>query len=440
MEAVRDVEAVIEETVNDSIEYLDPSLAFFIRGTLGDVVEWEAEGCYVTDLRGDKYLDALAFMGVFGLGHRHPEVVKAVKDQLDRIPLHARYFFNKPAANLAKLLAEISPGNLKYSFICNSASEAVDVAIKLARLTSGRKEVIGTHEAYHGVTIGALSITGMKHFTDGIGPLLEDSALVPYGDIKSLEKAASDKTAAIFLEPVHAGLGTYVPPDGYFQEVRKLCDKHGIFLVADETQTGLGRTGKMFGMEHYGVAPDMMTLGKTLSGGVIPIGCCMYTQEIAEKASERLVFNTSTFGGGELACAAAKTTIEIMLRDNLPEQVKEKGEYFGNELAKLKNDFPQFIHKVRGIGLMWTIEFATEIQCLVVFLEMLRKHRVIVAPHVDKHEWMRISPPLIAEKPELNKIINAFKESFKTLAQMGKKELEEFAEAYQFATQQKKEE
>jgi putrescine aminotransferase len=421
IETQDDVEDQIDQTVARFIDHVDPSLGFYMKATLGDVVEWEAEGNYVRDMRGDTWLDALSFMGVFGLGHRHPKVIKAVKEQLDRMPLNARYFFNKPQADLAALLTRIAPGGkIKNAFFSNSGSEAVDAALKTAKFVTQRTEIISTWESYHGLTIGAASVSGMTHFRDGLGPLLPGVKFVHFGDAAELAEAMSDKTAAVFMEPVHAGLGSKMAPLDYFSVVRSLCDRHGALFIDDEVQTGLGRTGKMWGIDHYtgNCAPDIICMGKVLSGGVMPIGATLYSEAVADALTERLILNTSTFGGGELACAAGKAAVEIVIEEHLSEKAAEGGKVFGTMLQKIGQRFPKLIRDVRGVGMMWTIEFTDPLVVFVVFPLMLREHRVLVAPHLNRVDMMRFSPTLGCDHETLGRIAAALEESLVTFSSM----------------------
>lgn len=429
------VEAEIEKTVNRYIDHVDPSLGFYMKATLGEVVEWEAEGSYVRDMRGDEWLDALSFMGVFGLGHRHPKVVRAAHEQIDRMPMNARYFFNKPQADLAARLIEIAPGQrLKNVFFCNSGSEAVDVALKCARFTTKRTEIISTYESYHGVTIGACSISGMEHFRAGIEPLLPGVKFVHFGDTAALEDAISDRTACVIMEPVHAGLGSKMAPPGYFQRVQELCDRHGALFISDEVQTGLGRSGKLWGIDHYqGVQPDMVCMGKVLSGGIVPLAATLYSERIADAMSERLIFNTSTFGGGELACAVGLAAVNVIVEEGLSERAAASGVELGARLREIGKRFSNYIRDVRGVGLMWTVEFTDPVVVFYLFPEMLRKHRVLVAPHLNRVDMMRLSPPLNEQSANLERLANALGATLTSFQELSTEERDLYAYAFRQA-------
>jgi putrescine aminotransferase len=406
----QDIEQVIERVIDRYVANVDASLGFFIQATLGDVVEWEAEGSTVRDMRGNEWLDAISFMGVFGLGHRHPKVIDAVKAQLDRMPLNARYFFNKPQADLAKKLVDIAPGGtMRNVFFCNSGSEAVDVALKSARFTTGRSEIISTRESYHGMTIGAVSVSGMSHFKRGIEPLLPGVKFVTFGDADELARVISDKTACVIVEPVHAGLGSKMAPPDYFRRVRELCDQTGALFIDDEVQTGLGRTGKMWGLDHYpGVAPDLICMGKVLSGGVVPIGATLYNERVVDALSERVVFNTSTFGGGELACAAGLASIEVIEEEKLCERAAESSKHLFAALERVWKKYPQYIREVRGVGMMWTIDLTAPEVLAFVFPNLLREQKVLITPHLNRVDWLRVSPALNVTREQIARIGEAF--------------------------------
>src|SRR3989475_7115909 len=249
------------------------------RASEGAVVEWQAEGCLLRDIYGREFIDCLGGFGIFALGHRHPKVIAAVKAQMDRLALHSQWMLNPRSADAARRLAEITPGNLRKTFWCSTGTEAVEGALKLARLFTGKSKFISTINSFHGKTLGSLSVTGRDLFRKPFLPLLE-ATFVPYGDAAAIEKAIDDKTAAVILEPIQGEGGVIVPPDDYLPAVRQICTERGVLMLLDEVQTGLGRTGEMFGCDHTGVVPDIICLGKAISGGVIPCAAFHTTDEI----------------------------------------------------------------------------------------------------------------------------------------------------------------
>ena len=355
-----DAGKVISETVEKYEKFINPALAKLFRFMGLETLAWEACGHIVRDINGKEYIDCLGGYGVFSLGHRHPKVVETVKRQLDKMALSGKILLDKPMADLAELLAEITPGSLQYSFFGNSGTEAVEGALKLARLHTGRKKIVSTVNAFHGKTFGALSATGREVFREPFMPLLEDFIHIPFGDCKALEDVLDTETAAVIIEPIQGEGGIILPPEGYLPKVRLLCDGYGALLICDEVQTGLGRTGKMFAVEHYGVVPDIITTAKALGGGVMPIGAFTAQPKVWERFIENPFLHTSTFGGNPLACCAAIAAIEVIKEEKLVQKAVVSGEYFLNGLNLLMTKFPAVIKAARGKGLMLGLELMKE--------------------------------------------------------------------------------
>jgi putrescine aminotransferase len=406
-----EAEKIIDETIDKYTEYVNPTLATAMRFAGFGNVEWEASGLIVTDCSGNKYIDCLGGYGVFSLGHRHPEVVAAVKDQLDLMPLSSKLFFNKPYADLAEKIAGIAPGQLKFSFFCNSGAEAVEGALKAARIATGRTEIISTIGGFHGKSLGALSATGRDVYRTPFQPLVPGFVHVPFDDAAEMEKVISDKTAAVIIEPVQGEGGIRVPSDDYLPKVREMCTRHGALLIVDEVQTGLGRTGKMFASDHWGVEPDIMTLAKALGGGVMPIGAFVGTQEVWNALfRENPLMHTTTFGGNQLACRTALTAIEVTLRDNLPEHAATIGRYFMDALKNVQEKHPKALKEVRGIGLMIGVEFTHE-DIGELVMGGLARRGVIAAYTLNNPKVIRFEPPLIIQEADVDTVVTAFDES-----------------------------
>ena len=410
---------IINETAKNYKNFHNPSLAKLYKFGGYNSIEWTAEGVHIKDIDGKEYIDCAGGYGVFSLGHRHPEIVEAVKKQLDKMPLSSKLFFSKPLADLSRLLAEITPGDLTFSFLCNSGAEAVEGALKLARLATGKTEIISAINAFHGKTCGDLSASGRSKMQEGFEPLLPDLYHIPFGDIKALEKAINEKTAALILEPIQGEGGIIVPEDDYWPKVRQICNERNILLIADEVQTGLGRTGKMFAVEHYDVVPDIMTMAKALGGGVIPVGAFIAIPSLWECFKSNPLVHTSTFGGNPLACVAAIKTIEILRRDNLPEKAALMGEYLLEHHIKLKEIYPEIIASVRGKGLLIGIELRKE-SIGGSLIPALVKRGVTAGYTLNMPKVIRFEPPLIITREQINKVIlvleEAIKEAKKTLS------------------------
>jgi len=403
-----DTEHITQDVIEKYGQFVNPTQVALLKLGDFDHIEAHAEGVTLTDLEGAQYIDCLGGYGVFSLGHRHPRVVRAVKDQLDRIPLSSKTFLNKPLADLAARLAEIAPGDLRYSFFCNSGTEAVEAALKFARMASGRTEILSTEGAYHGKTMGALSATGRETYRKPFAPLVPDFVQVPWNDFAALEGAASERTAAIIIEPVQGEGGIKVPSPDYLPRIRRLCDERGILLIADEVQTGLGRTGEMFAVQHADVAPDMMTLAKALGGGVMPIGAVMATPAIWDKVfRENPFIHTSTFGGNQLACAAGLAAIEVTLEEDLPRRAAENGAYFLEGLKRVQSEYPQVLNDARGLGLMLGVEF-TDSDIGKVVIGALVHRGVVAAYTLNNPRVIRFEPPLIITRPQIDTVLTAF--------------------------------
>lgn len=409
----QELEAWTEATAARYREHLNPGLPNLLRFMGFGVIAHSAEGMYLTDVEGQRWLDLLGGLGVFSLGHRHPRVMAAVREQLERLPLTLPVFFNDPQARLAERLASVLPGKLTYSFFCCSGTEAVEGALKLARVCTGRTEIISAERAYHGKTLGALSASGRDVYKTPFEPLVPHFQQVPFGDLAAMEDAVSERTAAVILEPVQGEGGVMVPPADYLAGVRRICTERGALLIVDEVQTGLGRTGRLFAVEHFGVEPDLLCLAKALGGGVMPLGAFCGTPEVWEPFRVRPWLHTSTFGspgGNPLACAAGLAALEAICDERLSERAAELGEYFLGRLRELQARYPQVIREVRGLGLLLGLEFHHEDVAGLVIAGMARR-RVVVAYYLSNPRVFRFEPPLIIRREEVDTALTAFEES-----------------------------
>jgi putrescine aminotransferase len=377
-------------------------------------VEWMDSGANFTDIYGRVFIDCLGGYGIFNVGHRHPKVVEAVKNQLKHQALHGQELLDPLRAMLAQLLAAITPGDLQYCFFTNSGTESVEGALKLARLHTKRTGIIATVGAFHGKSLGSLSATSKSIFREPFMPLVPGFHHVPYGDAKVLEaviasaKFTGEDVAAVILEPIQGEGGVIIPPDGYFKQVREICDRYDVLLIVDEVQTGLGRTGKLFGIEHYGVKPDIMCLAKPLGGGVMPIGAFISTKEIWQEMIPNPFLHSTTFGGNPLACSAAIAAINVTLEEKLPEQAAEKGNYFIPKLLDLMSQYPDICQEGRGRGLMIGMEFTSN-EAGYEVAKGLFENGVLVAGTLINAKTIRIEPPLIITKTELDRVLEVLK-------------------------------
>ncbi len=397
--------------------HVNPGLAGLLRFTGLDVVEDHAEGVYVWDKQGRRYLDFLGLYGTLSLGHRHPAVVEAVKRQLDKMPMSVRVMISEPTAKLAAKLAEVTPGGLSMSFFGNSGAEAVEAALKLARIHTGKPEIITTSKAFHGKTIGALSLTPKAEYQDPVRPLMPGVKVVPYGDAGAVEQAIGAQTAALIVEPVQGEGGVNVPPQGYLRDLRRITAERGVLLIFDEVQTGMGRTGRLWAADWEGVAPDLMTSAKALGGGVMPIGAAIGRAELFEPFKDNPLIHSSTFGGNPLAAAAALAAIEVTISEDIPARAAEMGAYLMGRLSHLAAEYPEMISDIRGIGLLIGIEFSDADIGAIVISELAARG-VLTAFGLNNAKVVRLEPPLIITEEHVDEAVTALEESLSATREM----------------------
>ncbi|MCS7164136.1 MAG: acetylornithine transaminase [Thermodesulfovibrio sp.] len=375
------------------------------------IVLRKGRGVRVWDVNGKEYLDFLGGIAVNVLGHCPRKVVIAIQKQVQRLIHVSNLYYTEPQLNLAKILIKNSFAD--RVFFCNSGTEANEGALKLARIYMKSKygkeryEFISTYNSFHGRTFGSLSVTGQEKYHHGFEPLLDGVRFVPFNDADAIAKAITDKTCAVILEPIQAEGGVNVADKNYLRKVREICDKEGILLIFDEVQTGIGRTGKLFAYEHFGVEPDIMTLAKGLGSG-IPIGAILTKDEIANAFGPKT--HASTFGGNPVACASAVATLETILEDGyLLDYCQRISKYFMKKLNSIKERYPEKIKEIRGMGLLIGVELsfdATEIVkgCI---------ERGLLIGTAGDGTVLRFTPPLIIEKEDIDEAISILDEVFK---------------------------
>ncbi len=362
------------------------------------VVFTKGKGSLLWDINGKEYVDCASSYGVAALGHCHPKVVEAVKAQAEQlITLHSCYYNDKRAEYTEKLI-KIMPSGLDKLFLSNSGAESVECAIKLARKATGKTEIIAVMGAYHGKTMGALSVTWDKKYREPFMPLIPDIKHVAPDNSAKIGEAISDKTAAVLLEPIRGEGGIRVPPDGYLKEVREICNRRGVLLMFDEVQTSFGRTGKLFGQENWGVTPDVMCLAKPFAGG-LPIGITAAKESImsAFKVGE----HSTTFSGSPLVCAAGCAAVDALVEEKIPEKAAANGKYFKMQLEELAEKYKS-VKEVRGLGLMLGIELRYDVYGLIK--RALEKGVLIIDAG---RTVVRILPPLVINKVQIDRAITA---------------------------------
>jgi putrescine aminotransferase len=410
----KDPEKIRRETETNYREYLNPFVLRMFKNAGLDIIEGRREGACVWDISGEKYIDCVTGAGIFNIGRHNREITDALKKALDRYDMGGWISIIRERGLLARKLAEITPGNLKYSLFCCGGGEAVEVAVKLARGHTGKTDIICMENGYHGVTGFALPATGREVYKKPFAPLAPGYRHVTFNNINSVKSAVTKDTAAVLLEPVQGEGGIRPADDSYLAELRKLCTENEILLIFDEVQTGFGRTGKMFCAEHSGVTPDILVLAKSLSGGLYPISCAVFTQEISDFLIAHPFIIINSFGGTSLACLTALATIEYIEKNNLPERAELMGKRFMEGLMELKNTYSELVMDVRGKGLMLGIEFPEE-SIGPRIASLLKKNGVISIYTFNNPRIIRIMPSLVINEFEVDFVVEAFGKSLKEI-------------------------
>lgn len=414
---------MVTETLEHFDNYVSPGWLKYRKSVSSDsedgaVLEWQDEGAYCYGLNGEKFIDCLGGFGIYTCGHRNPEILDVVRAQLEHQALHSQELLDPLRGYLAKAVAEITPGDLQYCFFTNGGAEAVEMALKLARIASGGRWYISTVNAFHGKSMGAVSMGGKGTYREPYAPMIQQVQHVEYGVAEDVRKAirnlqtVGETVAAVILEPIQGEAGVIVPPEGYLQEVRDICDEYGVFLIFDEIQTGMGRTGTMWRCEAEGVTPDIMTFGKAFGGGIMPITGIICRPELW---TEQLIDNpwllgSPTFGGNPLCCSAAIATIKYMLENDIPGVCKRKGEFLKGGLQRLAEKYPEIIQEVRGTGLMLAVEFHT---CELGYecAKGLFARRVMTAGTLVNAKTIRFEPTAVISKQDMEDVLSRMDEA-----------------------------
>lgn len=388
-----------------------------------------AVGQYLYDQHDHEYLDLLSGFGVFAIGRNHPTVISALHETLTlELPNLVQLDVSVLSGLLAQEILKTTPDNLTKMFFCNSGTEAVEAAIKFARYTTKREKIVFCEHAYHGLTMGSLSLNGEPIFRDGFGPLLPGCSAVPFNDLGALEQALSGKDVAAFIvEPIQ-GKGVNIPDDDYLPEVEKLCKKYGTLFVADEVQTGLGRTGKFWAIEHWNVKPDMICMAKALSGGFVPVGGVAMTANIMDSVYNRMdraVVHGSTFSKNNMAMAAGLATLHVMQEENLVENSAKIGNDIIDTLNAMSSKY-EFLQEARGKGMMIAIEFHAPrsltlkaawamleaankgLFCQMITIPLFKEHRILTQVAGHGMNVVKLLPPLNLTRKDRDHIVAAF--------------------------------
>ena len=374
-----------------------------------EVVLARGEGVWVWDVEGNRYLDCLSAYSALNQGHRHPHIVQAMIDQAERITLTSRAFHNDQLPLLAKALCDLTGYDKMLPM--NSGAEAVETALKAARrwgyqvkgIPDQRAEIIACEGNFHGRTVTVLSMSTVPHYREGFGPFTPGFTVVPYGDVDALERAITAHTAAFLVEPIQGEAGVIVPPDGYLKAARELCDRHNVLMIADEIQSGLGRAGKFFACDWEGVKPDLVAIGKALSGGMMPVSAVLGDDDVMGLFDPGS--HGSTFGGNPLACAVAREALAVIVDEELPQRAHELGSYFRQALQAMESPY---VKEIRGKGLLIGVEL-TEDAGPARDLCLALKERGILAK--DTHGVViRFAPPLVITRDEIDWALTVIRE------------------------------
>jgi len=370
--------------------------AFFQMSGI-DFVQGRREGPFIWDMAGEKrVIDCHCNGGVFNLGHRHPDIVQALRDSLTTLDIGNHHLISPSRAKLAARLAELTPGHLAYTVFGVGGGEAVDLAFKVARGFTGRSEIISARGGYHGHTGLALAAGDAKYYRP-FGEPAPGFVQVPFGDVEAMETAVSPQTAAVILETVPATYGILVPQPDYLAQIRAICDRHGALLIIDEVQAGLGRTGKLWGIEHFGVTPDIMVLGKGLSGGIYPMSATCFRRELETVFHDDPFIHISTFGGAEVGCPVALRVLELASDPQFLAHVEELSAFFAQGFADLQSRHGQLLVGLRQLGLMMGIEMVNE-YCGPLFSKAAYDHGLLSVYAYNDTRVAQLLPPLIIDE------------------------------------------
>jgi putrescine aminotransferase len=419
-----DKNQIVKDSVENFNEHVNPGWLIYRKSVSTDAsfVEWEDSQETFKDTHGKEFIDCLGGFGVYTAGHRNPEIVAAVEAQLNRYALHSQELLDPLRGYLAKLVSMCTPGDLKYAFFCNGGAEANEMALKLARLASGNHYFISTVNGFHGKSLGAVSVTGKGDYRKPYLPIIQGVQHVEFGNAQAAETAiknliaVGETVAAMIVEPIQGEAGIVIPPQNYLKQLREVCDRHGVLLILDEIQTGMGRTGTLWACESYGVVPDILVFGKAFGGGVMPITGIIARPHlwVDELKNNPWILGSPTFGGNPLACAAAIAAIKFTIENDIPAKIAKKGEYILEKLKELQKKHPILVD-ARGKGLLIGLEYPTpEIGWAVS--KGLFDRGVMTGGTLNNAKVNRIEPPGIISYETIDTIVSKLDETLTEVA------------------------
>jgi putrescine aminotransferase len=415
-----DAAVITQDTIDNYYNYFNTGYMDFRKSITPDgaTIEWNDTPEHIVDVNGTPYIDCIGGFGTYICGHRNPEILRYVKKQMDRLTLSSTELLEPLRGYLCKVLAMITPGDLQYSYLTNGGAEAVEMALKMAVLFNGPGYFISTVRGFHGKSMGAVSMTGNADFRRPYLPMIQQVQHIEYGNASALEtairnlQAVGEKVTAFIIEPVQGEAGCRIPPLGYLKAVREICDRYGVVLIADEIQTGFGRTGYLWRCNIEDVTPDILVFGKISSGGIIPITGIVSRKHIFEKsglADNPFILGSPTFGGNALACSSTLATINYILKNDIPKMAADKGDYFMKYISQIQARH-HILTDLRGAGLLIAMEFETSDIGYEVSKEIFAR-KVLVAGTLNNAKVIRIEPPAILSYEHIDTVLQVLEES-----------------------------
>ena len=400
------------QALADFATYINPGKARILRSAGLDVLEWRRDGAMVSDVDGRRFVDCIGGMGSFAVGRHNPRIVAALKRAVDEQELDIGDFMlmSKPKADLARVLAELCPAGLNAVMYGTGGGEAVDFAIKLARGVTLRPGVVSTLGSYHGHTGFALSAIGRAQFREPFEPLMPHFTQVPFNDIEAMRDAVGGSVGAILIEPIQGEGGIHVATDTYLQGLRQLCDGQDRVLIFDEIQSGMGRTGRLWASQHSGVVPDIMTIGKSLSGGLYPISATVFRGEYLDFLRTHPFIHLSTFGGSDVGCVVALEVFRVLEDEGLLENASGRGEQLRAGFVRLHSIYPSLVTEVRGRGLMMALQYSED-QLGPRMARELAERGVLAIMSGNEPSVMRVMPPLTITGEQVDTVLRAFEDA-----------------------------
>lgn len=406
-----------QSIINDFKNYVSSGKVHFFQEAGIDLVPGERKGCFLHDMDGKAYLNCHCNGGVFNLGHRNPKIISALQEALKNWDIGNHHLISGPKAMLGARFAELLPGDINHTVFGVGGGEAIDLAIKLARGYLKKRGIISASGGFHGHTGFALAAGDEQYRDPFFSSISDEFSQVEFDNLAALENAIQPETAAVILETIPATLGIKIPSDDYFKGVREICDKYGVLMIIDEVQSGLGRTGRMWAIEEYEVVPDILVIGKGLSGGIYPISATCFREPLEAFFQQHPFIHISTFGGSELGCFTALTVLNETASPEFLQHVKKMAGFFTEKLNPLQKQFPALLLEIRQKGLMMGLKFPTE-KMAMGMCKFLYDNGVFVVFSGNDASVIQLLPPLIIQEEEAQFVINALELSLQTMLGM----------------------